>query len=224
MSQYQLTGQEYQRILDFKRDMHMHPELAHREYRTTENIKAVLKTIPSCQILPLPVETGVVARIESGVEGSEVMLRADIDALPQTEELESPWKSRTPGIMHACGHDFHTASLIGAALLLDRAVAEGALKGSVDLVFQPAEEGTTGARMLIDAGLFEWIHPDYCFGLHNWPSVRSGKIVCHEGALMAAKRILRFGSTARAGTAPCRISTSIRSYARRRSFNPFKPW
>ena len=183
--QYRLTEPEYQRILDFKRDMHMHPELSHHEFRTTEKIKEFLSSIPSCRILPLPVETGVLARIAGSGEGPEIMLRADIDALPQTEQYKSPWQSLTPGVMHACGHDFHTASLLGAALLLARTED---LTGSVDLVFQPAEEGTTGARMLIDAGLFDLIHPDYCFGLHNWPSVQSGKIVCHEGALMAAKR------------------------------------
>ena len=208
--QYRMTQPEYQRILDFKRDMHMHPELSHHEFRTTEKIKEFLSSIPSCRILPLPVETGVLARIAGSGEGPEIMLRADIDALPQTEQYESPWQSLTPGVMHACGHDFHTASLLGAALLLARTED---LTGSVDLVFQPAEEGTTGARMLIDAGLFDLIHPDYCFGLHNWPSVQSGKIVCHEGALMAAKR---------ADTGPCRISISIRSCARRRSCNPFK--
>lgn len=188
MMRYRLTQPEYQRILDFKRDMHMHPELAHGEFRTTERIRAFLNDIPGCRCLPLPVETGVAARIEGCREGRETMLRADIDALPQTELWESPYKSLTPGVMHACGHDFHTAALLGAALLLSKARAQGALTGRVDLVFQPAEEGTTGARMLIDAGLFDLIHPDYCFGLHNWPSVRTGRIVCHEGTLMAAKR------------------------------------
>lgn len=110
----------------------------------------------------------------------EIMLRADIDALPQTELYESPWKSRNEGVMHACGHDFHTTALAGAALLLQRAKTDGRLCADVDLVFQPAEEGTTGARMMIDAGLFDLIHPDLCFGLHNWPSVPSGR---HHAAL-----------------------------------------
>lgn len=188
MAHYRLTEAEYQRILDFKRDMHRHPELSQREFRTTEKIRAFLETLPSCRALPLPVKTGVLARIEGRGEGPEVMLRADIDALPQTEQFESPWKSENPGVMHACGHDFHTAALLGAALLLDRAAELGELAGRVDLVFQPAEEGTTGAGMMIDAGLFDLIHPDCCFGLHNWPSVESGKVVCREGALMAAKR------------------------------------
>ena len=186
--QYRLTPQEEERILAFKRDMHMHPELAHQEFRTTAKIKEFLRTLPSCRILPLPVDTGVVARIEGNREGKEVMLRADIDALPVKEAYESPWKSQVPGVMHACGHDFHTASLLGAAMLLSKAQAENDLYGCIDLLFQPAEEGTTGAETMINAGLFEMIHPDYCFGLHNWPSVESGTIVCHEGALMAAKR------------------------------------
>ena len=188
MNQYRLSEPDRQRILAFKRDLHMHPELSLQEHRTTERIRQFLNSIPSCRILPLPVETGVLARIEGRGEGPEVLLRADIDALPQTEEIDSPWKSQTPGVMHACGHDFHTAALLRAALLLEEAKSRGELAGTVDLLFQSAEEGTIGAALLIDAGLFQRIHPDYCFGLHNWPSVRSGRIVCHEGVLMSAKR------------------------------------
>ena len=116
------------------------------------------------------------------------MLRADIDALPQTERTEIPWRSQVPGVMHACGHDLHAAALCGAAMLLSRAARDGRLTPTMDLVFQPAEEGTTGARTLIDAGLFERIRPRACFGMHNWPSVEAGRVVCRAGALMAAKR------------------------------------
>lgn len=188
MNAYKLTEKEYQKILDFKRDIHMHPELSHQEYRTTEKIRQFLLQIPGIEILTVPVKTGVVARIQGSADGPEIMLRADIDALPQTEGYESPWKSQNEGVMHACGHDFHTASLIGAVLLLNRARKNGELNGMVDLVFQPAEEGATGARKMIDAGLFEYIHPEYCFGMHNWPSVPTGVIICHEGALMSTKR------------------------------------
>ena len=203
MNIYRLTEEEYKRILMFKRDLHMHPELSRKEVRTSAKIRDFLSTLPDFRILPLETETGtgVAAQItgepkkagrEAPQDGSllptEIMLRADIDALPQTEAYESPWKSQTPGIMHACGHDFHTASLLGAALLLQRAKKDGALRNTVDLVFQPAEEGTTGAGVMIDAGLFEMIHPSYCFGIHNWPSVQTGRIACHEGALMSAKR------------------------------------
>ena len=193
MKKYQLTEEEYKRILDFKRDLHMHPELSRKELQTTAKIRAFLESLPDFRIFPLETETGtgIAAQIhgEEGKEKSlEIMLRADIDALPQTEEYESPWKSRTPGVMHACGHDFHTASLLGAALLLQRAKNDGLLRNTVDLVFQPAEEGTTGAGVLIRAGLFDVIHPDYCFGIHNWPSVQTGSIACHEGPLMSGKR------------------------------------
>ena len=193
MKKYQLTEEEYKWILDFKRDLHMHPELSRKELQTTAKIRAFLESLPDFRIFPLETETGtgIAAQIcgEEGKEKSlEIMLRADIDALPQTEEYESPWKSRTPGVMHACGHDFHTASLLGAALLLQRAKSDGLLRNTVDLVFQPAEEGTTGAGVMIRAGLFDVIHPDYCFGIHNWPSVQTGSIACHEGPLMSGKR------------------------------------
>ena len=179
MKKYQLTEEEYKRILDFKRDLHMHPELSRKELQTTAKIRAFLESLPDFRIFPLETETGtgIAAQIcgEEGKEKSlEIMLRADIDALPQTEEYESPWKSRTPGVMHACGHDFHTN--------------DGLLRNTVDLVFQPAEEGTTGAGVMIRAGLFDVIHPDYCFGIHNWPSVQTGSIACHEGPLMSGKR------------------------------------
>ena len=185
---YRLNEGEFGEILAFKRDLHMHPELSCEEFETTKKIRAFFEARPDFEILPVPIATGLVVRIRGSQEGPEIMLRADIDALPQTEAYESEWKSKVPGVMHACGHDFHTASLLGAAILLERAKAEGRLKGCVDLVFQPAEEGTKGARMLIDAGLFDVIHPDAIFGIHNWPSVETGKVVCHEGPLMSTKR------------------------------------
>ena len=185
---YRLTDEEYHRILGFKRDLHMHPELSGKEYETTKKIRAFFEERPEFEILPLEAPTGLVVRICGSQPGPEIMLRADIDALPQTEAYDSEWKSQVPGVMHACGLDFHTAALLGGAMILERAKAEGCLKGTVDLVFQPAEEGTTGARKLIDSGLFGLIHPDAVFGMHNWPSVETGRVVCHEGPLMSAKR------------------------------------
>lgn len=182
-----LTENEYKQALELKRDLHMHPELSNMEYRTTGRLKELLSSLPGIRLLSVNTETGLVARFE-GSGGHEIMLRADIDALPQTEEYDSPWKSVNKGVMHACGHDLHTASLFGAALILSRIYGSGDLHNTVDLVFQPAEEGTTGAKKLIDAGLFDLIHPSLCFGFHNWPSVPVGQIICHEGALMSAKR------------------------------------
>ena len=182
-----LTQDDYDLVRRLRHDLHSHPELSGEEVRTTERIREFLSALPGCRLLDVPdVKTGVVARIEGSSDG-EVMLRADIDALPQTERNDLPWKSQTPGVMHACGHDLHTASLCGAALLLSRAAERGQLRATADLVFQPAEEGTTGARTLIDAGLFDIIRPRACFGLHNWPSVDTGGVVCLEGARMAAK-------------------------------------
>lgn len=183
-----LTEKEYNEALELKRDLHMHPELSNKEFKTTEKLKKLLSALPGLKLLPLDTETGLAARFEGDGSGQEIMLRADIDALPQTEEYESPWKSVNPGVMHACGHDLHAAALYGAAAILSRFFESGKLYNTVDLVFQPAEEGTTGARKLINAGLFKLIKPDLCFGLHNWPSVPVGEIICHEGALMSAKR------------------------------------
>ena len=181
-----LSNEDIQLLTAFRHDLHRHPELSGEEYRTTGKIREFLSALPGCRILDLPVKTGVVAQIQGTDE--EVMLRADIDALPQTECVDIPWRSSVPGVMHACGHDLHTAALCGAALLLCRSKQEGMVLPTVDLVFQPAEEGTTGARMLIDAGLFSLIHPSVCFGMHNWPSVETGRVVCREGAIMSAKR------------------------------------
>ena len=190
-----LTDDELGMLTAFRHDLHQNPELSGQERRTSEKIRGFLAALPECQLIDLPIETGVVARIPGtlGASGTleapaEVMLRADIDALPQTERVDIPWKSSVPGAMHACGHDLHTTALCGAALLLARMRREGAVLPTVDLVFQPAEETGTGAQMLIDAGLFERIHPEVCFGMHNWPSVEVGKVVCREGALMAALR------------------------------------
>lgn len=187
-----LTDDELRMLTAFRHDLHQHPELSGRERRTSEKIRGFLSAIPECQLIDLPIETGVVARITRtpGTSGAptEVMLRADIDALPQTERVDIPWKSSVPGAMHACGHDLHTTALCGAALLLGRMRRECAVLPTVDLVFQPAEETGTGAQKLIDAGLFDRVHPEACFGMHNWPSVEVGKVVCREGALMAALR------------------------------------
>ena len=185
---WKLTERELETVTALRHDLHSHPELSGEEYRTTERIREFVSEIPGCEILELPVKTGLAARIPGSDPKREILLRADIDALPQTERTEIPWRSQVPGVMHACGHDLHTAALCGAALVLSRAAMDGRLRPTVDLVFQPAEEGTTGARTLIDAGLFDRIRPQACFGLHNWPSVDTGRIVCREGALMAAKR------------------------------------
>ena len=173
MTDFRLTEKEFEYIVGIKRDLHMHPELAHHEFRTTEKITEALNAIPGIEIMDSGFRTGLLAVIKGNGKGKKIMLRADIDALPQTEEYESPWKSVEPGLMHACGHDIHSSSLIGAAMILSKIKAAGELANDVYLVFQPAEEGTTGANTLVRAGLFDMISPDMCFAYHNWPGVRS---------------------------------------------------
>ena len=191
MTDFKLTDKESGYILDLRRDLHMHPELAHNEFRTTEKIKEALADIPGIEVMDSGFETGLLAVMPGDGDGRKIMLRADIDALPQNEEYESPWKSVVPGVMHACGHDVHAASLVGAAVILGRLKAEGKLRNTVYFLFQPAEEGTTGARMVIDKGTFDMISPDMCFGFHNWPKLRLGTIACHRGVLMSGKRNFR---------------------------------
>ena len=133
MTDIKLTEKEFEHIVDLKRDLHMHPETAHNEFRTTEKIREALEGIPGVEIMDSGFETGLLAVIKGREEGRKILLRADIDALPQNEEYESPWKSVIPGVMHACGHDVHTASLVGAAKILGRMKEAGELKNTVYL-------------------------------------------------------------------------------------------
>lgn len=184
---FSLTEKEEARILEIKRDLHMHPELSHQEVRTSRIIREVLLSLPGIEEvrLPRPPETGALFRLRGGKAGGECGLRADIDALPITEQYESPYVSRTPGIMHGCGHDFHCSALIGAAMLLSRQRAE--LPGTVDFLFQMGEETTDGMKDTLEAGLLEVIHPARFFAIHNRPEVPAGQVVIQPGALMSAK-------------------------------------
>lgn len=126
-----------QKLVDIRRHLHRNPELSNEEVETTAFIRGLLEE-QNITILDVPLRTGLVAEIGGRQEGPTVALRADIDALPIQEETGLPYASMHPGKMHACGHDFHTASLLGAAILLKQREQE--LKGTVRLVFQPAEE------------------------------------------------------------------------------------
>ncbi|MGI6118046.1 MAG: M20 metallopeptidase family protein [Bilifractor sp.] len=205
-----LCDEEKRKVIELRRDIHRHPEISFEETRTSERIREVLGGLSGVEILDFPVSTGVVAVLtgtRSGKESSrpekngklirEIALRADIDAISQTEKTDVAWRSETPGVMHACGHDCHTAALLGAAMALSR--CRGRFSGQVDFVFQPAEEITRGAEAMIGAGLFSSIHPDRMFGLHNWPTVPAGKIVVQEGPRMAAKINFRITIQGRGG-------------------------
>ncbi|MEI6651082.1 MAG: M20 family metallopeptidase [Chlorobiaceae bacterium] len=196
------SAEIFSEVVSLRRDIHRHPELAYEEVRTTALIKNYLLGLG---ITPEPslLETGVVAVIRGGSKAAGnnlVALRADIDALPLLEENLHGFCSLESGKMHACGHDMHTAMLLGAANILSRMKNE--LAGDVLLVFQPAEEKAPGgAKPLLDAGLFRQFKPSAIIGQHCFPSVESGKVALCKGSFMAAADELYFTVTGQGGHA-----------------------
>ncbi|WP_445430162.1 M20 peptidase aminoacylase family protein [Bacillus atrophaeus] len=170
------------RLINMRRDLHEHPELSFKEFETTKKIRRWLEE-ENIEILDVPqLETGVIAEIKGHADGPVIAVRADIDALPIHEQTNLPFASKTDGTMHACGHDFHTASIIGTAILLNKRKDE--LKGTVRFIFQPAEEIAAGARKVIEAGVLDGVSA--IFGMHNKPDLPVGTIGLKEGPLMAS--------------------------------------
>jgi amidohydrolase len=169
-------------LQQIRRDLHAHPELCYEEERTADVVCAKLTEwgIPFERGLG---KTGVVGIIRNGNSGRAIGLRADMDALPMQEINTFAHASRHPGKMHACGHDGHTAMLLGAAHYLAR---HRNFDGTVYLVFQPAEEGGAGARQMIRDGLFERFPMDAIYGMHNWPGSAAGTLSVCEGPMMAS--------------------------------------
>ena len=169
-----------------KEDLHRHPELSFQEHRTTEVIRQELAKLGLEQV-ELGLKTGAVAILRGAQPGRTVALRADIDAIAQQEPADNGICSETAGVMHACGHDFHTACLLGAARLLSE--AQHSLRGNVVFLFQPAEEITQGAAAMVAHGLWEKlpVKPDFLFGQHTRPEIPCGKIGIVPGAIMAGK-------------------------------------
>lgn len=162
-----------------RHQLHAHPELALQEVATTALIKQTLTEL-NIRLVDYPGETGVVAEIGHGAP--IIALRADIDALPIQEDNDLSFRSTIPGRMHACGHDFHTAALLGGARLLK--VHEVDLNGTVRLIFQPAEEGHRGAKMMIDNGVLAGVRA--IAGFHNMPNLPVGTLAMKSGPLMAS--------------------------------------
>ena len=171
------------RIVADRRTIHSHPEMGYEEEQTTTLVQARLRDlgIPFRSGLA---KTGVVAQIQGDLgEGPCVLLRADMDALPIDERSGVPFASEVPGVMHACGHDAHTAMLLGAAqLLLDR---RASFAGSVKLMFQPAEEGGAGAARMIEDGALSDPPVDAAFMLHVWPDLEAGQVSYGAGPQLA---------------------------------------
>ncbi|MCO7262456.1 M20 peptidase aminoacylase family protein [Dickeya zeae] len=167
-------------IQAFRHELHQHPELSNQEFETTKKIRAVLEK-EGIRILDLPLKTGLVAEVGGLQDGPLVVVRSDIDALPIEEESGVKFSSKNAGVMHACGHDFHSSAALGAAILLKRIEPE--LKGTVRVLFQAAEETGLGAPEVIAVGALDGASA--IFGIHNDPTLPVGVIGGKDGALTA---------------------------------------
>ncbi len=184
-----------ERVVEWRRDLHQNPELGNREFRTAEKVATHLKAL-GLKVETGVAHTGVVALLEGGKPGPRLALRADMDGLPVTEQLDLLFKStattqfrgETVGVMHACGHDAHVAILMGAAEALVKVRNE--LPGSIVFIFQPAEEGAPdgeegGSALMLKEGLFERYKPDAIVGLHVFSTLRAGEVGVRGGPTMA---------------------------------------
>ena len=168
-------------LIAIRHDLHAHPELAFEEHRSSDVVAAFLQSL-GIEVHRGLAGTGVVGILRNGDSTRSIGLRADMDALPVHEQNLFPHRSRHEGRMHACGHDGHTAMLLGAA----QALADSSdFNGTVVFIFQPAEETDGGARVMIEQGLFERFPVDAVFGMHNWPGLPAGQFAVHAGPVMA---------------------------------------
>ncbi len=170
----------------WRQDFHQHPEIAFEEVRTSGIVAEKLRAFGCDEVVTGIARTGVVGVIrgaDGGASGRAIGLRADMDALPIVEQTGLPHASRTQGKMHACGHDGHTAMLLGAAKYL---AETRNFTGTVYVIFQPAEENLGGGQVMVQEGLFARFPMERVFGLHNWPGIPAGSFVWREGPIMAA--------------------------------------
>jgi hippurate hydrolase len=190
----------HQRIAALRRDLHAHPELAFNEERTSGAVAAALERL-GIDVHRGLAKTGVVGRLVMGNgRGPAIGLRADMDALPLAELNSFPHRSKHEGRMHACGHDGHTAMLLGAAEALAARRQRGP-DGIVHFIFQPAEEHEGGGRVMVEEGLFTRFPMERVFGLHNWPGLPAGKFAIMAGPVMAGTDRFEIRITGRGGHA-----------------------
>ena len=182
----------------WRQDLHRHPELALQEVRTSGVVQEKLRGFGVDEILTGMARTGVVGVIHGRAAGGAIGLRADMDALPIHEQTGRDYASQTPGVMHACGHDGHTAMLLGAAKYL---AETSNFDGTVYVIFQPAEENLAGGEIMVKEGLFERCPMRLVFGLHNWPGVPAGTFMWRKGPVMAAVANIEIDITGRGGHA-----------------------
>lgn len=184
-----LAAEMTPQVIQWRRDLHAHPELGNREVRTGGVVAEALRAMGVDEVRTAVAGHGVVGLIRGGRPGPCVALRADMDALPVMEQTGLTFASKNPGAMHACGHDAHTSVLLGAAAVLVRVRAR--LAGTVKLVFQPAEEGAPagekgGAPEMIAQGVLERPKVEAIFALHVNPELEAGRVSCRPGPLFAA--------------------------------------
>jgi hippurate hydrolase len=187
----------HESLKSFRRDIHRHPETAFEEVRTAAAVAARLKACGIGVHTGLA-ETGVVGVLRSGDSNRAIALRADMDALNLTEHNSFDHRSTVPGKMHGCGHDGHTAMLLGAA---EHLATNPAFNGTVYFIFQPAEEEIGGARVMIEQGLFERFPVEGVYGMHNMPGLAAGRIAVSSGPVMAAADIFTITITGVGGHA-----------------------
>lgn len=181
---YQRLTQWQGELTAFRRDLHAHPEIGFQETRTAARVGEALRVCGVDEVHTGVGGTGVVGVIHGRGRGPQMTgLRADMDALPMTEENDFAWRSTSKGLMHGCGHDGHTTMLVGAARYL---CATRRFDGSAVLIFQPGEEGFAGAKAMIDDGLFDRFPVSGVYAMHNWPSLPTGTIGINAGPMMAA--------------------------------------
>jgi amidohydrolase len=191
-----ISAELEQKVIEWRRDLHQHPELSNREFRTASVIAEHLNEL-GLEVQTGVAHTGVVGVLIGGKPGPTIALRADMDALPVTEQtdlafkstVKSEYRGKEVGVMHACGHDLHMAMLMGAAEKL--ASIKSDVAGTIVFIFQPAEEGAPkgeegGAELMLKEGLFTQHKPDVVFGIHVWSAGNTGHIGYREGPLMAS--------------------------------------
>jgi hippurate hydrolase len=198
-------------IAAWRRDLHEHPELLYDVHRTAGVVAAKLREFGCDEVVEGLGRTGVVGIIKGRETGSGrvIGLRADMDALPMNEITGLPWASKTPGKMHACGHDGHTAMLLGAAKYL---AETRNFDGAVAVIFQPAEEGGAGGREMVEAGMMDRFGVDEVYGMHNMPGAPVGAFAIRPGPIMAAADVFHIeveGVGAHAARPHCGVDPTL---------------
>ena len=191
------NSQLHDQMVTWRHHIHKHPELSFKEEMTSDYIASVLESHNIEMHRGLAV-TGIVATIHGTKKGKAIGLRADMDALPIQEKNEFNHKSVHDGKMHACGHDGHSTMLLGAAVYLKE---HNNFAGTVHCIFQPAEEGGGGGRVMVEEGIFEKFPCDAVYGMHNWPGLAEGQFAVHDTAVMAANETLKITIKGKGGHA-----------------------